>query len=338
MRNPVDLHRLHYWQGQRLKSQDVHDQAAIDDEYRWWHNRAMHDAYGVSIGLTVTPISEAALTIRQMCVTKGLAYDCFGRELLLKQDEAFDLPQNLKEDWTLLIRYREEAEFPRYNHAADLCLPSDHNSQLVVLVWKLTDNVTLVDGVPLARLKPQTAGAAKAINDIEVTVNKDTLLLSPASVLARGLSRPLIASGTTIAGRTPWQPWSVPFSFLRGVTQNLNLGVQVKVDTSAVGFIHTPLYFAWLQSARPDEPFPLFVSINQIADSTVNSFVFRLATLAAPFAAPQGSILDGRMFTPNLSDAFMKKFMAAASEFELFVSWIGIQCDSAEGVETDEHH
>src|SRR5262249_23851380 len=49
-----DLERLRYWQGQMLRSRDFRDQAAQQAELRWWHNRALHNAYGVVAGLGVT--------------------------------------------------------------------------------------------------------------------------------------------------------------------------------------------------------------------------------------------------------------------------------------------
>ena len=49
--NRVDeLQRLRYWQGQKLLSRDFRDQVSYESELRWWHNRALHNAYGQNSG------------------------------------------------------------------------------------------------------------------------------------------------------------------------------------------------------------------------------------------------------------------------------------------------
>ena len=41
------LERVRYWQGQMLRSRDFNDMHAVEEQRRWWHNRALHNAYGV---------------------------------------------------------------------------------------------------------------------------------------------------------------------------------------------------------------------------------------------------------------------------------------------------
>src|SRR6516225_2672470 len=48
-----NLQRLRYWQGQMLRSRDFRDQLAIEGQLRCWHNRAMHNAFGVASGFKV---------------------------------------------------------------------------------------------------------------------------------------------------------------------------------------------------------------------------------------------------------------------------------------------
>ena len=103
----IEPQRLRYWQGQMLKSRDFRDQATVVAQLRWWHNRALHNAYGVREGLTVTPV-EGRKFVRVMC---GVAYDCYGRELILQTTREIPLPATGPQ--TLLIRYRETAQFPR---------------------------------------------------------------------------------------------------------------------------------------------------------------------------------------------------------------------------------
>src|SRR5918912_56411 len=85
MATPIqtEIERLRYWQGQKLGSRDFRDQALIEAQLRWWHNRALHNAFGVSRGLQVTRVPDAD-AFTALSVARGLAYDCYGRELLLQ--------------------------------------------------------------------------------------------------------------------------------------------------------------------------------------------------------------------------------------------------------------
>ena len=74
---PIDVQRLRHRQGERLRTRDFRDQAAYDAELLAWHQRAVHEAFGVVSGLLVKPGSG------EVEVTPGLAYDRRGRALLL---------------------------------------------------------------------------------------------------------------------------------------------------------------------------------------------------------------------------------------------------------------
>ena len=68
---PLAPLRLRHGQGESLSGRDFSDQAAQDDQLRWWHNRALHRAYGVAQGLEVDLASEPGTAV----VSPGLAYD-----------------------------------------------------------------------------------------------------------------------------------------------------------------------------------------------------------------------------------------------------------------------
>ena len=57
-RDRLPFERLRYWQGQMLRSRDLNDQLALDMEMRSWHNRAIHEAFGIVKGLDVAPAVE----------------------------------------------------------------------------------------------------------------------------------------------------------------------------------------------------------------------------------------------------------------------------------------
>jgi hypothetical protein len=90
--NPRELQRLRYTPGQDLLSRDFRDQGRFDEQLRWWHNRAMHGAFGVRAGLRVQPVETAPQP--RVEVSPGLAYDSFGRELILFSRERAACPRD----------------------------------------------------------------------------------------------------------------------------------------------------------------------------------------------------------------------------------------------------
>ncbi len=95
---PLERHRYH--QGQRLRSRDFNHLLAVEAEQRWWHNRALHDAYGVVRGLAVRVIRSS----NEVEVAPGAAYDCYGRELLLLRARTVPAPALSEAPWKLLMR------------------------------------------------------------------------------------------------------------------------------------------------------------------------------------------------------------------------------------------
>src|SRR5579864_1624026 len=55
-----ELERTRYWQGQLLKSGDLNGQVSTDLQLRWWHNRALHNAYGVALGYESKSLVDAS--------------------------------------------------------------------------------------------------------------------------------------------------------------------------------------------------------------------------------------------------------------------------------------
>src|SRR5712692_10775952 len=252
--NQVELERLRYWQGQRLRARDFRDQTAIEAQLRWWHNRALHNAFGVSLGLAVSPVLVSG-QLTAVRVTCGLAYDCFGRQLILQETREIPVPATPSQGnqratkMTLLMRYKEAAQFPRRNDLAMACPPCSGSlfQEEPDFVWQLGDRVQVTDGVPLARVS----------YDNQLAVFDQQF----AAPISRPLARPHLASGATIPEHTVWEPWLIELS-----ERPFPIGAQTKVDTSAAGFTRTPCYFAWLQGSLEDEKgqpllFPYFAHI-----------------------------------------------------------------------------
>lgn len=73
------LQRLGYRQGQMIRSRDFRDQQEIEDQLRAWHNRAVHDAYGIAESvLEGLEVREETVNQRPgVVVESGAAYDLF---------------------------------------------------------------------------------------------------------------------------------------------------------------------------------------------------------------------------------------------------------------------
>jgi hypothetical protein len=230
----LELERLRHQMGQRLRAADLADGVALEAQLRWWHTRALHDAYGVVEGLRVRTVPE---TPGRLVVERGLAYDAYGRELLLPADRAIPMPDDPRPQ-TLLARYRPTSRVPT-SWEPEPSQPEGRPRvpECLALVWTPTARVrpTADDGVPLARLRAADgdAGGDGDGGRLDPTVRVP---------VARPLARPRIASGSTPPYGTAWEPWQAGGRIL---------GIQATIDTSAAGFTQTPCYLVRLDGSHP---------------------------------------------------------------------------------------
>lgn len=288
--NSQELERVRYWQGQMLRSGDFRRQLATDSQLRAWHNRSLHSAYGVALGLEASIVAETGATMGVQ-VQPGIAYDCFGRPLILATKRVVTLPANTTENptpITLSVKYREDPELQNPRDAEGVCVSCGPSAcaQFTEFTWQYSAPGIGIEGVPLARI---IYNDGKAAFDSSFTL--------PG---ARPLAKPYLANGSTIPGGTPWQPWQV------GTTGNeFSIGLQTVVDTSSAGFTQTPCYFAWLEGtdswfAQIEQSFPLFTSVS---GALPGQFTFNV------FASfEQFSILARRSF-----------------KWPMYVCWLGCQ-------------
>jgi hypothetical protein len=151
------LRQLQYWQGQALRSRDFNYALDYAEQLRWWHNRGSHGAFGVGYGLAV----DADGTVH--C---GVAYDCFGRELVI--------PGNRK--------------FPPAVTGAAQYLAVTWGVPSAQLAWISYAEASVTRGVLLARAKDD--GSIDAVFH---------------ALRALPLSRARMSSGSTPPGNTPWE-------------------------------------------------------------------------------------------------------------------------------------
>ena len=288
-----DLERQRYWQGQRLESRDLDDQLADEAQRRWWHNRAIHNAYGVVSGYLPKRDENGELILIEdaVCISSGLAYDCFGRALELLEDRPSPLPAaGQSGGWTLLV----SAATP--------------NGGEPELRWRPTRKLDLRHGVPLLRLDEELSEIAS--------------LRPPA---ARPLARPRIGHGATVAGKTAWRDWQIPRAVV-GDRFSAFRGIEVTIDTSAAGFTEVPCYFAWLQGGSgpavlegsssdmespPDAPrFIVPVTLQRVTGAAPESFVFSLWDLNS---------LEGT------SDPAGTDVLLQLARRQLSVCWLGVE-------------
>jgi len=300
-----ELERLRYWEGQRLPSRDLNDPLSREAELRWWHNRALHDAYGVVRGLELRELVDpltlmppellAAIETQvqnpgfnELGVTPGGAYDAFGRELELRELRTVSPPAGgSSESWILVLRHRSDACRQVYD------------STNVELRWIAKRRWTPQSGVPLA-----------AGSHVGLPTGSVFLWVSyPSLPRVRPLARPTLAHGATVPGKTAWRSWEL----LNPFTGNLAVGgVEVSIDTSSAGFIEVPCYFAWLQEGLPirsGQEAPPW-TLGRVLEATPESFTFSLWIRSSSF---------------QTSTAHTSFDFTAEARRRLSVCWLGIE-------------
>jgi hypothetical protein len=304
------LERVRYWQGQMLRSKDFADLEAVESQRRWWHNRALHEAYGVREGLVAWEYPAAGPTTA-IFVEPGVAYDCFGRELILERPQIVPLPTSGSAGavgtFSLVIHYHRPCA-DRGREAVCWTYSGPIGTGTVAFFWKPTALFTPTDGVSLGEV---TTTLVK--NQVVATL--DPRFVPTAS---RAVARPMLASGTTIPGNTPWELWTY------GLRQT-PIGVQTKIDTSAAGFVDRPVYFAWLQGSiwMPQTLELVPALFPSIADDTVTGFTFRLLL---SFPPEDNDIFMSSTVNPVFHFIDANEFPLFARQHDLYVNWLGCQC------------
>jgi len=359
-----DVERFRYWQGQKLRSRDFRDQSRTEAELRWWHNRALHNTFGVRSGMRVLAVDgiEAIVGVKVGC---GVAYDCYGREILLQTVRQVPLPTNNRPAArvTLVARYSQSSD-KQHPVACSTAIEQPE------LVWIPLARIDVDDGVPLAQLSYESRAPLDALpkdvvfppslarkihydtnekvlvfagkmteaeRDELLSLSKDSvfqgsigklfedsrhvpfLVQDFSSPISRALERPRVASGATVPGDTPWEPWIESAILFREREIPVPVGMQVTIDTSAAGFTEEPCYFAWLEGTLWNksniEFFP--IPLSHIDSEAAGGFRFRL------WMPNIVMLLGTRLRIANRN--FAEEFINFARTQNLSVCWIGIQ-------------
>jgi hypothetical protein len=316
-----DLERYLFWRGQLLKSRDLNDANAGEEERAYWHNRAVHDAYGVVLGLTVDPGTGMP---SEVTVHRGLAYDAYGRELAVFAETPMPPPRDVGErvePWVLLLRHREEAPAP------DACGCAGAGAPGSELVWRRARRAGIRDGVALAR-GWWISGTAGWLFRPDENFHPQR---------ARPFARPRLGHGETPPGGTPWRPWSEPPGPASGtdltgavlpgiVIPAAARGIEVSIDTSAAGFTRTPCYFAWLQGGLWQLPHRLTPTVlpDRITEASRDRFTFSLWDPASSTATPSATNANGQSL-PLAAQGVLLTFALQ----RLYVCWLGIEMSPA---------
>jgi hypothetical protein len=306
------LERVQYWQGQTLRAQDFLNLQRVEAQRRWWHNRAVHNAYGVAEGLIAT------LNGSKVSVSPGVAYDIFGRELILETPQVIPVPSNflpgLSGGVSLLMRYKPPARGMQPDEASDVCwtAPGSVAAGTAEFVWKIGDRLNPADGVAVFAVN-FTGGTLTGPDPNYIRIS------------AEPLARPLLASGATVPGETPWEWWTAGFD---GNLRPYIVGEQTWIDTSAAGFTDVPCYFAWLQgplfSSQPQLFLPALLT--NIADASIIGFTFQLCLPGLGPTVAGGDTGGPEFVVADISDwVTPNDFNLFAKQQKLYVSWIGCQ-------------
>jgi hypothetical protein len=338
----LDFERFIYRQGQLLASRDFRDQGRMEAARRWMHNSAMHNAWGVAVGYEFSSPEESQgdsqETIWELTIQPGIAYDCFGRELILPQTTSLSLSQSDfpesdgLQKLILVASYREPGRQPARIHCVGSASSVPFPSPL--LRWKPEGDLHYGLEVPIL---------VATLTNNTLTNNKTVSVRRYAASQFHPQARPRIASGQTVPGQTAWRTWTVLIE--NNGANSDDLGLEVDIDTSDAGFQRTPCYFAWLTwplSALFEDSFSLemgssLLPFTNLANEKPDSFTFRVFS-SELLDADTGEETSTAPMSVNIAllaairqpSANTENIVVLANRYRLTVRWLGIEGGSCE--------
>jgi hypothetical protein len=285
----VDLQRQRWVPDQLLRSRDLRDQQATGDQLRWWHNRAVHEAFGVAAGFQPT------LAGRLVTVEPGVAYDCSGQPLRLLARRTLPVPSGPGR-FTLLARQdpsgRDEPE----------------------LVWRETRGLDRRDGVPVARLR-----FSGATPQLEPVPSGTRPLAGPR--LGWG-STP--SDGTAWE---PWRTVGPTWAWY-GNDDVVGLQVTVDTSAAGFTEVPCYFaWLQWPTVGSTQLNYWLYVQlgVQYVEEPVIDRFVFRVVLL--PFAVEFLRLAPGRPRVLGREGDGGEGLVSFAAGQRLSVCWLGVQAE-----------
>jgi hypothetical protein len=319
---PTEMERFSFWDGQMLRANDLNRLGTVADARRWWHNRALHNAYGIACGLEVVSVRadrKKRSKVTGLRLLSGIAYDAFGRMLYVPLDRDLPFPSGVPdavEACLLVIRFRSTASSAGICSPVPRCCGGERTGagEGIELTWVEESRVAWSQSVPLARVTFTAAHREPRL---------DAAFVAPRLRAAR---RPHIVADTTVPGATQWA--AGPSELIHAVPDERSViwfPIDVVVDTTSAGFSATPAYLAELSGPRVDlSQLQFFRPLSpHIVDETPQRFTFRfwLLLLQAVF-----EIEAAAAASPGSATAFtLDGFRHFARQQRLHVAWLGCE-------------
>jgi hypothetical protein len=287
--------RIQFDDDQLLAAQDLQDDRCHADWLRRLHLRVLHDTWGIALGFNVF------VRATHLFVTPGLAYDGWGREIVLIDTLEIPIPQGIgTERLVLSVQYPETLDIgqPSCNTSVP-CDGQNPAQERPTFKWQSPMQLRLGVEIPLVLIR---------LNNNQLDLDFSTRRY------AQTLQRPHIGWDTThfkIANEQELVPylWKLP-----GIDNPI--GFQFQIDTAAAGFVHTPLYFANLKVTIniPEADLLLNARFKSIDNPATDHFNFRILFLPnSTFGAARGAV---RLMTTARQDS---------EALQISISWIGIE-------------
>lgn len=225
------LDRVRFFNGQRLRADDLADWQARVRALRWLHSRSFH-SWGIALRFDVRGDSgDTAVE-----VSPGFAVDCLGREIILSSDRVVPVPavaaspSGEDASFYLTASYLGDDNQKVRERRDGVCRPEGtvRLGEEPLLEWRRADQIDEGIDIVLAQAWIRNCQLSRPLS-------------LAARRSARAADQPHIAAGQTPAGQTEWTPWQVNGDVL---------GLAVEVDTTAARFRSVPRYIAHLAGER----------------------------------------------------------------------------------------
>jgi hypothetical protein len=240
------VERLQFFNGQRLFAEDLQAVEAFHREMRWLHNQSLHQP-GIGRGLAVSGRRDE----REVRVGPGYALDALGREIVLTRDRVEQVPPVSSENggqsvfFDLAVSYPGDELLEEAETREGICLPRGvvRLREDPVLCWLRLkrDSVGQLNPADPRLYQEVQDGLRIDLARVEVLqcrLRQDVSLAERRS--ARPARQPYIACGSQPV--TNWQEDKLGDNGIVFLT--------APIDTSAAGFLTTPVYSVRLAGDR----------------------------------------------------------------------------------------